>query len=78
MDSGAGTSLIKKGSLADYLGAPVTTDASSTGYVAKLNAIPFRGYQTIYNEYYRDQNLENAINITKGDGADGYRIDMLT
>ena len=33
-----------------------------------INALPLRGYQLIYNEYYRDQNLVNEILISKGDG----------
>lgn len=49
------------GSLADYLGLPITQSswlglsASNGGYV---NIDPFRAYQHIYNSYYRDQNLE--------------------
>lgn len=54
------------GSLADYLGLPITqsnwlnlisgtAEASNAG---KVLVDPFRCYQHIYNEYYRDQNLE--------------------
>ena len=49
------------GSLADYLGLPVTQSswlgqsADNGGYVL---IDPFRCYQHIYNCYYRDQNLE--------------------
>lgn len=44
------------GSLADYLGVPV--DGTKTFSNADLSAIPFAGYQLIYNEFYRDQNLQ--------------------
>lgn len=52
------------GSLADYLGVP-------TG-VADLvvSALPFRGYAAIYNEWYRDQDLQTALTIDTTDGAD--------
>jgi len=51
------------GSLGDYLGLP-------TGSIANMfvSALPFRGYQMIWNEWYRDQDLETpaAIDITSG------------
>lgn len=55
-------------SLADYLGVPdlITGGASMA---INLNALPFRGYQTIYNEYYRDQTLSPEIAVTKTGGA---------
>lgn len=45
------------GSLADYFGLPVqhTTWFSEENHVS---ALPFLAYQHIYNEYYRDENLE--------------------
>lgn len=49
------------GSLADYLGLPVTQSSwlsqtkQNGGYIL---LDPFRCYQHIYNSYYRDQNLE--------------------
>jgi hypothetical protein len=51
-------------SLADYLGVP-------TG-VANLvvGALPFRGYQAIYNEWYRDADLITEAVIDKTSGAD--------
>jgi len=52
------------GTLWDYFGLP-------TG-VANLSvlAYPFRAYNLIYNEWYRDQNLQNKITNSLGDGAD--------
>ena len=43
------------GSLADYLGLPLGTSIS-------VNALPFRAYALIYNEFYRDQDLQTALN----------------
>jgi hypothetical protein len=53
------------GSLVDYLGLP--TGVSNIG---KINSLPFRAYQLIYNEYYRDQNVEDELKIPRGDGSD--------
>lgn len=57
------------GTLADYLGLPVTqtswiATAGTADYQESFNIDPFRVYQHIYNSYYRDQNLEPL------DGAD--------
>lgn len=59
------------GSLADYLGFPVLGPNKGVhpdnrerdfGYI---DALPFRAYQLIYNEYYRDQNLTEEVEIGK-------------
>lgn len=45
------------GSLADYLGLPVT----QSGWLSsdrKVSVLPFMVYQHVYNSYYRDENLE--------------------
>lgn len=52
------------GSLGDYLGLPTGVDDFAA------SALPFRGYATIYNEYYRDQDLVTALTVDKTDGAD--------
>lgn len=52
-----------EGSLGDYLGLP-------TGLSIQVNALPFRGFNLIYNEWYRDQNLIDSINCPKDDGPD--------
>lgn len=52
------------GSLADYLGIP-------TGFGGiELSALPFRAYDLIYNEWYRDQDLESELTISKDSGSD--------
>lgn len=55
-----------KGSLVDYFGLPIRSGTASTGYQA--SALPFRAYQLIFNEYYRDQNLDTEIPIDKSSG----------
>lgn len=74
VDSG----LLDKGSLADYLGFPVGDSVTKakdiyncsvndstkpTKSTVTLDALPFRAYNLIWNEYYRDQNLQDPIDI---------------
>jgi len=35
-----------------------------------LNALPFRAYNLIWNEFYRDQDLNTALTVNLGDGPD--------
>lgn len=35
-----------------------------------VNALPLRAYNLIYNEWFRDQNLQNSITVNKGNGPD--------
>ena len=59
--------LFYSGTLADYLGFPVLGDGKGIypSRVYDLDALPFRAYQLIWNEYYRDQNLMDPIDIMK-------------
>jgi len=52
------------GTLWDYFGLPTAVASLS------VLAYPFRAYALIYNEWYRDQNLQTAVTVSKGDGAD--------
>lgn len=53
--------------LIDYLGIP-PEDFSSDPTV--ISALPYRAYQLIWNEFYRDQDLVTEAVIDKTDGAD--------
>ena len=57
---------IVNGSLHDYLGIATGTVSNSQ----RVSALPFRAYSEIYNEYYRDQNLQAKVGISKADGYD--------
>lgn len=53
-----------KSSLADYLGVPPTTNSAQAsggawdgGNDQYISLLPFRAYQLIYHEYFRDQNV---------------------
>lgn len=51
----------KVGSLADYLAIPTGVPN------LKVNALPFRCYNLIYNEWFRDENLQDSLPMNKGD-----------
>lgn len=53
------------GTLFDYMGLPKNLDASE-----KINALPFRAYNLIYNEFYRDEDLQTEIANSMSDGLD--------
>lgn len=52
-----------QGSLADYLGIPDCnlSDRWTGNNGVRVSALPFRAYALIWNEYFRDQNLEQDI-----------------
>lgn len=53
----------------DYFGLPVAAQIpAATTYYA--NALPFRAYNLIYNEWFRDENLQNSLTVPLGDGPD--------
>ena len=51
------------GSLWDYFGLPVNTSGNLSG----ISALPFRGVYLIWNEWFRDENLQKTVKIQKGD-----------
>ena len=51
-------------SLADYFGLPTKVPGLSH------SALPLRAYNLIYNEWFRDQNLQSSLPVPKGDGPD--------
>lgn len=57
------------GSLQDYLGLP-TVGQVTTGATVSHSALPTRAYNLIYNQWFRDENLQNSRVVDKGDGPD--------
>nr|AVQ10214.1 putative major capsid protein [Gokushovirinae environmental samples] len=51
-------------SLQDYMGLPT----KKAGYLH--NVLHTRAYNRIYNEWFRDQNLQNSVTLDLGDGPD--------
>lgn len=52
------------GSIADYFGLPTGVPN------LEVRAEPFRAYNLIYNEWFRDENLQDSLPFTKADSDD--------
>lgn len=53
------------GTIADYMGIPTGVSGLS------VNAMPFRAYALICNEWFRDENLQDPFNISVEDATQG-------
>lgn len=62
-----------EGSLADYMGVPTKRTNM------QVSALPFRAYRLIWNEWFRDQNLQDSKFVPVDDGpmSQTYTEDML-
>ena len=57
------------GSLQDYMGLPTVGQVSGAGTVSHCAFWP-RAYNLIWNEWFRDENLQNSVTVDTGDGPD--------
>ena len=57
------------GSLSDYFGLP-TVGQVVAGNTVTHNSLFHRAYNLIWNEWFRDQNLQTSLTVDKGDGPD--------
>jgi len=57
------------GSLQDYMGLPTVGQIAGSNTVSH-GAFWTRAYNLIYNEWFRDENLQNSVVVDKGDGPD--------
>ena len=58
-------------SIFDYFGLPTAGQISGTNTFSH-NALFLRAYNLIYNEWFRDENLQNSLTVNTGDGPDIY------
>ena len=62
-----------EGSLWDYFGLPLD-DGTGASHVdpddLSTSALPFRAYMLIWNEWFRDQNLQDGFDMWTNDGPD--------
>lgn len=59
--------------LANYLGCPTPQDPA---LLYQASAIPFAAYQMVYNEYFRDQNVEAPVDYKLVNGNNGANTDL--
>ncbi len=56
---------VNSGTLLDYFGLPLT----SSGKTINSSVLPFRAYWLIWNEWFRDENLQDSAPVYKGDSS---------
>ena len=63
---------LKQGTLFDHLGFPTVDETNPAGQstVYKFDVLPFRAYSLIWNEYFRNQNLQAEVPVAKTSGKD--------
>ena len=57
------------GSIYDYFGLPTVGQIDPAGSIG-CTSLPLRAYTLIWNEWFRDQNLQDSIQVAKNDGPD--------
>jgi hypothetical protein len=57
------------GTIYDYLGLP-TAGQITAGNKTDVNALPLRSLNLIWNEWFRDENLQDSLTVPKTDGPD--------
>jgi len=58
-----------------YFGLPYVRSGGPA--VFSVNALPSRAYRMIYNDWYRDQNIQDSVPVPTDDGPDVGDIDLL-
>lgn len=56
------------GSIYDYFGLPTAGGAVAAPW--SHSALPLRGYNLIWNDWFRDENLQSSVTVNTGDGPD--------
>ncbi len=59
--------VVAEGDLGDYMGLPLGLDA---GVTTDITALPFRAYHKIWDDWFRDQNLQDSFDAPVDDGGD--------
>jgi hypothetical protein len=57
------------GSVQDYMGLP-TVGQVTAGQSVEHSALQLRAYNLIWNEWFRDENLQDSVPVNTGDGPD--------
>ena len=73
-EAGLNNALAGNGSLADYLGVPDPVGDVGGILDVKFSRIPFRAYTKVYNDYYRDENVDPEIAIDPDVGVEIFNL----
>jgi hypothetical protein len=61
-----------KGTAFDYFALPTAEGLGGNSF--RVNALPFRAYQLIWNKFFRDENLQNPILVNHADTGDSFAV----
>ncbi len=67
------SALNEKGDILQYMGLPIQTEASTNGF--QVSALPYRAYQKIFNDWWRDENYCAPMAINTGDSTSYIQAD---
>lgn len=72
------TNLAYEGSLADYLGYPTGSVGAAPNYL-DVSPLPMAAYRKIWDEYYRDQNMQNELftPLVPGDNSASFVTELV-
>lgn len=59
---------LQNGTIFDYMGLPTGVALNNTNN--PINSLPFRAYNLIFNDWFRDENLIDSVPVPTGDGPD--------
>jgi len=62
------------GDLGDYFGLPTEEVIKNGPTESPINALFFRAYNLIWNQWFRDQNFQNSASVPVDDGPDNYTL----
>jgi hypothetical protein len=65
--AGANADRPYEASICDYMGIPTKAIKKGTANKMEVNALPFRAYVKIWNEFFRDQNIGNPATLITND-----------
>lgn len=69
-DGGEAENVMNRGTLWDHFGLPINAGSAPVAWSQeRISVLPFRAYSKIYNDYFRDPNLDDEIDLqTEIDG----------
>lgn len=68
--------LFAKNELSDYMGIPPIPSGDTVNGTHYISALPFWAYQNVYNEIFRNPEVEDEIDIPKASGDYGTGTDL--
>jgi len=64
--AGGGGASVTEGCLGDYMGMPLGISFAD----GETSSLPARAYRLIWNDWFRDENLQDSLSINTGNGPD--------